>query len=263
MAVEQSRCQLGAERVRQLRRVPVLGVGFDPVTPEEAVKVVVGLAEGGGVHQVVTAGPELVMMAGRQPALAALLERASLVVPDGAGVVWASRRLDPPGLPARVPGVELAAQLLDLAENRHWPVFFLGARPWVLDALVNRLRKTHPGLTIAGARHGYFEADQERAMARRIARQRPRLLLVALGQPRQERFIAAYQDHWKDLVAIGVGGSFDVLAGVVPRAPAWMRRRGVEWLYRLVREPKRWRRQLALPAFALAVLRRYLAGGRR
>jgi N-acetylglucosaminyldiphosphoundecaprenol N-acetyl-beta-D-mannosaminyltransferase len=247
--------------VQQLRRVPVLGVGFDPITQEEAITAVVGLVEGGGVHQVVTAGAELVMMAGRQPALSAILERAALVVPDGAGVVWASRRLHPPGLPARVPGVDLAAQLLGLAEARGWPVFLLGARPWVLDALVTRLRKTHPGLTIAGARHGYFEPEQERAMARRIARQRPRLLLVALGQPRQERFIAAYQDHWKDVVAIGVGGSFDVLAGVVPRAPAWMQRRGLEWLYRLFRDPKRWRRQLALPAFALAVLRRHLLRG--
>jgi len=241
----------------------VLGVGFDPVTREEALRVVVGLAEGGGVHQVVTAGAELVMMAGRDPALSASLARATLVLPDGAGVVWASRRLHPPGLPARVPGVELAAQLLQLAENHRWPVFLLGARPWVLDTLVTRLRKTQPGLTIAGARHGYFDSDQERAMARRIARQRPRLLLVALGQPRQERFIAAYQDHWKDLVAVGVGGSFDVLAGVVPRAPVWMRRQGLEWLYRLLREPKRWRRQLALPAFTLAVLRQYLADRQR
>ncbi|MEW6522450.1 MAG: WecB/TagA/CpsF family glycosyltransferase [Bacillota bacterium] len=236
-------------------RVQVLGVGFDSVAHKEATRTAIDLIEGGGVHQVVTAGAELVMMARRDSDLGSILDRAALVVSDGAGVVWASRLLHPPGLPARVTGVDLTASLISQAARRRWPVFLLGAKPAVLEALVTRLRETYPELDLAGACHGYFDPARERAIATEIARANPRLLLVALGQPRQEKFIASYQGLWQDLLAMGVGGAFDVLSGATPRAPAWMQRGGLEWLYRLMREPKRWRRQLALPAFVLAVLR--------
>lgn len=230
----------------------VLGIEFDMVDGQRARLLLEQWAEAGCFRHVVTANAELVMRARSDPAVAGVLARADLVVADGVGVVWASRVLQPPGLPARLPGVELVPWLLGRAAESRFPVYLLGARPEVLERLLCRLRAAYPHLPIAGAHHGYFQDEEEVAAA--VGRARARIVLVGLGQPRQEQFIAKYGPTWHGAVAMGVGGTFDVLAGAVPRAPAWMRARGLEWLYRLAREPRRWRRQLALPLFAGRVL---------
>jgi polysaccharide pyruvyl transferase CsaB len=242
-------------------RVPVLGVGVDPVTLPEAVERIgewIGAARGGGARrtrQVVTLNPEMVMATRRRPALAAILSQADLVTADGVGVVWAARRLGRP-LPGRVAGSDLVEALLAAGAAAGWRCYFLGAAPGVAGEAARAAGERYPGLSVVGTRHGYFSPDEAARVVREVSAAGADLLLVALGSPAQEEFIAAWREELGAGVAIGVGGTLDVLAGRTRRAPAWLRRAGLEWLYRMVRDPRRWGRALALPAFALAVLRR-------
>lgn len=233
-------------------RVWVLGVPFDPVRLEDAVERVASLVASAGAHLVVTANPELVMAAHDDRRVMEVVRAASLVVADGIGVVWASRRLGSP-LPERVPGIELMEALCARAAQHAWPVFLLGGLPGVAEQAAAVLRRRFPGLPVAGTHHGYFPDDG--AVVRQVAGSGAWLLFCGLGSPRQELWLGANLDRLGVRVAMGVGGSLDVLAGRSARAPAWLRRLHLEWLYRLVREPRRWRRQLALPRFAWKVLR--------
>jgi N-acetylglucosaminyldiphosphoundecaprenol N-acetyl-beta-D-mannosaminyltransferase len=244
-------------------RVWVLGVPFDSVRLKEAAQRVASLVASGGAHLVVTANPELVMAAHRDPRVMEVVRQAALVVADGIGVVWASRRLGTP-LPERVPGIELMDALCGLAALQGWPVFLLGGLPGVADRAALALQRRHPGLRVAGTHHGYFRDDEP--VVRAVAGSGARLLFCGLGSPRQELWLAENVDRLGVRVAMGVGGSLDVLAGRSARAPAWLRRLHLEWLYRLLREPWRWRRQLDLVRFAWRVLGsrpgREEAGGR-
>lgn len=204
-------------------------------------------------YHVVTLNPEIAM-AGRSDArLARVLAAAELVVPDGVGIVWAARWLGQP-LPERVPGVDLVERLAARAAARGDRVFLLGARPGVAEAAGQRLARRYPGLTIAGTHSGSPDPRDDDETLRRIHETRPDVLLVAYGAPAQERWIARLRTQVGVPVAIGVGGALDMLAGRVPRAPWWMRRLGLEWLFRLLREPWRTRRMLALPRFVWAVI---------
>lgn len=263
------------------QRVSILGVEIDAVTLAEARRRIEDLivqarltdAQGtagpsagtatataqplsaqppGGAH-VVTANPEIIMEARRHPEFAEVLRRATLVLPDGIGVVWASRLLRRP-VPERVPGIELTEALLESAARRGWTVFFLGAARGVAEDAAAAARRKFPGLRVVGTHHGYFSAEEEPAVVRQVIKAGPDILFVALGAPRQELFIARHRGTWNVPVAIGVGGSLDVLAGLARRAPAWMRSLGLEWFYRLLREPRRFGRMLALPRFAALVL---------
>ncbi len=241
-------------------RVDVLGVGVDPVALPEAVERIgewIGAARGGSARrtrQVVTLNPEMVMAARRRPDLAAILARADLVTPDGVGVVWAARRLGR-SLPGRVAGIDLVEALLAAGAEAGWRFYFLGAAPGVAEEAARAAAERYPGLRVVGTHHGYFAASEAERVAREVSAAGADVLLVALGSPAQEEFIAPRREHLGAGVAIGVGGTLDVLAGRARRAPAWLRRVGLEWLYRIVRDPRRWGRALALPAFALAVLR--------
>ncbi|MDR7386279.1 MAG: WecB/TagA/CpsF family glycosyltransferase, partial [Armatimonadota bacterium] len=164
----------------------------------------------------------------------------------------ASRRLGRP-LPERVPGVELMEALCERAARQGWPIFLLGGLPGVAEQAAAELRRRWPGLPVAGTHHGYFQV--EGAVVEAVARSGAALLFCGLGSPRQELWLSRHLDRLGVRVAMGVGGSLDVLAGRSARAPAWLRRVHLEWLYRLLREPRRWRRQLALPHFAWLVLR--------
>ncbi|MBX5476535.1 MAG: WecB/TagA/CpsF family glycosyltransferase [Clostridia bacterium] len=234
-------------------RVRVLGVSVDRVGAAEALDRVTALVETGEGGLVVTVNPEMIMAAARDAVLAEALRSARLAVADGVGVVWAARRLGTP-LPERVPGIELGERLLARAEERGWPVYFLGARPEVVSAAVSRLQARYPRLRVAGARDGYFAPAEAGGVAEAVARSGARVLLMGMGVPREQHFWVRHRAALRGVVALGVGGSFDVWGGAARRAPAWMRSLNLEWLYRLVKEPRRWRRQLALPAFALRVL---------
>ena len=237
-----------------MTRIQILGSGFDPVTMKEAQARLASYVVDGHPHLVITANPEMVMKARRDQLLAEIMERADMVVADGIGVVWASRTIGQP-VPERIPGIELAEGLLNQAASEGWKVFLLGGEEGIADQAAEALQNTLPDLRIVGTHHGFFSSTQEeQAIMEQITRAKPEILLAALGIPRQEKWLAAHLGTLKVPVAIGVGGSFNVWAGVDKRAPLWIRKINLEWLYRLVRQPWRAKRLLALPLFVLSVV---------
>ena len=237
-----------------MTRIQILGSGFDPVTMEEAQARLASYIVDGNSHLVITANPEMVMKARGDQLLSEIMERADLVVADGIGVVWASRMIKEE-IPERIPGIELAEGLLTQAASEGWKVFLLGGAEGISDQAAQALRRTLPNLKIVGTHHGFFSSDQEeQKIMERITSEGPEILLVALGVPRQEKWLAAHLGTLKVPVAIGVGGSFNVWAGVDKRAPLWVRKINMEWLYRLMRQPWRVQRLLALPVFVLSVV---------
>ncbi len=239
----------------------ILGLRVHAVDMTGAVHCVREMVTRGGAHQVVTLNAEMAMLAQRNRQLAEVINHADLVVADGAGIVWASRMLGHP-LPGRVAGLDLMVELLRCAEREAWPVFLLGAAPGVADEAASRLRGTHPGIAIAGTHHGFFSEADSRGIAEKVRASGARLVFVAMGSPRQDTWIARNRLNLPSSVCLGVGGSLDVLAGRVRRAPRWAGDAGIEWLYRLVREPRRLPRMLALPRFVARVLvARYVKPG--
>jgi N-acetylglucosaminyldiphosphoundecaprenol N-acetyl-beta-D-mannosaminyltransferase len=246
-----------------LQAADILGVRVDACTLEEAVERIASMVSSPGYHQVVTANAEMLWRSWHEPEFARILAGAALVTADGVGVLWAARRLGQPPL-HQVTGIDLVPALARRGAEEGWRFFLYGAQPGVAEAAAERLAGAHPGLQVVGVAHGYQTPDGEEGVRRAIRLGRPHVLLVALGSPRQEYWIARYLDQLGVPVAVGVGGTLDVLAGRARRAPLWVRRRGLEWLYRLLREPGRWRRQAVLPAFAWRVFwAAALQGGRR
>jgi len=234
--------------------VPILGIPIACLTMEQVLGWVEKKIEEGRPAQIVTANAEMLYRAWRDPQLTHLLCQAELVTADGSGVLRASEKLNTP-LPERVTGVDLTEQLLALAAQKGWRVYFLGGRPEVVEKAVLRTLSQYPHLEISGYQHGYFLKKEIDQVVSNIHKVNPHLLFVALGAPKQEYFIREHLAQLAVPVAIGVGGTFDVLAGTANRAPLWMQQRGLEWLYRLLKEPQRLGRMLALPRFVWAVSR--------
>jgi N-acetylglucosaminyldiphosphoundecaprenol N-acetyl-beta-D-mannosaminyltransferase len=240
-------------------RVDVLGVGFDRVHLAAAAERILRRLDAGEPTFVITANPEFVMLARRDEALARIARDAHLVVPDGTGVVAASRLLGDP-LP-RVPGRLLVDALVPHLAQRRSRIFFLGAAPGVAERAAAELRRRAPGLVVAGVHAGSAESADDALSVARVRESGAQVLLVAYGMPKQEQWIARNLSALPTaLLAIGVGGVFDQLAGVQKVPPAALHAIGLEWLWRLAREPRRWRRQRVLPLFALLVLRKRLFG---
>ena len=240
-------------------RVDVLGVGFDRVPLAAAVERILRRVEAGERTFVITANPEFVMLARQDAAVAQIAREAHLVVADGSGVVAASRLLGDP-LP-RVPGRLLVDALVPHLAQRRTPIFFLGAAPGVAERAAAELRRRAPGLVVAGVHAGSAEPAQDAEAVARVRATTAQVLLVAYGMPKQEQWIARNLPALPGVhLAIGVGGVFDQLAGVQKVPPAALHAIGLEWLWRLAREPSRWRRQRVLPLFALLVLRKRLLG---
>ena len=186
--------------------------------------------------------------------LAEILRGAELVSADGQSLVWASRLLGEP-LPERVPGIDLMFRLLEIAEADGFGVFFLGARPDVLARALANLRTRHPQLIVAGSHHGYFEGEDSEDICAEINRAHPQILFVAMSSPRKEYWVQDYGSALSVPVIVGVGGSLDVIAGVVRRAPRWMQKAGFEWAFRLLQEPGRlWRRYLVTNVRFVAIV---------
>lgn len=237
------------------RRVRILGIAIDDLLEAEAVERIAACIAAGGVHQVSTANPEFIMEARRNPAFRRVLQQATLVTPDGFGLLLAARWLRTP-LRGRVTGVELTERIAARAAKEGWRLFLLGAAPGVAEAAAAVLQARYPGLQIAGCFAGTPRPRHEPFLRQIITAARPDILLVAYGHPAQDLWIARNQPCLAVPLAMGVGGTFDYLAGRVPRAPAWLRRLGLEWLYRLARQPRRWRRILtAVPYFMWVVIR--------
>ncbi len=229
-------------------RARVLGI---PVNVSNDVFRDAVALHGAGGGQIVTLNAEMTMAARADPALGAAIEAARMVIPDGAGVVWALGRQS--HRVRRSPGIELARHLLEHAAAVGWRVALVGASPAVMDQLRERLAHDLPNLQLVFSVHGYQSPEAWPGLESQLLQARPDLVLVALGVPRQETWIQALPQPRTGLW-MGVGGSFDVWAGVKNRAPRWMGALQIEWLYRLIKEPSRWRRMLSLPAFAWAVL---------
>ena len=241
-----------------MNRVRILGVGVDALTQAEAVEWVSSEIAGETPRQVATVNPEFVMRARRDRAFRDVLNRADLCLPDGYGVIWAARRLGHP-LPERIAGVDFVQALARRGARSGWRFFLLGAAPGVAEAAAGQLAKAAPGLVVVGCLAGSPEASADAQVTAAVRAVRPDVVLVAYGAPNQDLWIARNLHATGARVAIGVGGAFDFLSGRSRRAPRWMREHGLEWLHRLSREPWRWRRMLALPRFALAVVRQRAA----
>lgn len=237
--------------------VHVLGVRVDRVTMEEAMQRVEQFIIEDTPHMIVTSDATGVMKAHDDPELMAIVNEADLVTADGAGVILSSRLLNMP-LEARVSGCDMVGEICRVAARLGRSVYLLGAAPGVADQAAQKLQQMAPGLQIAGCRDGYFTPADEPALIAEIAALKPAALFVALGIPRQEKWIKAHMQELGVPVCIGIGGSFDVISGLKQRAPRWMQRTGLEWLYRVAKEPSRLPRLTALPRIVLLTFRELL-----
>ena len=233
-------------------RVEILGVKVDAVTMSQAVERVINLIESGKPSMVATANAEMLLNATHDAELKNILNAASLVVPDGAGTVWAARHLGK-FMPERVAGFDLVQELMKIAPAHGFKFFLFGAAPGIADKAKLKAETLYPGIKIVGTRNGYFKADDEPDIIAQIKSSRPDILLAALGVPKQEKWLFKHKDELKVPVSIGVGGTFDVMAGVVKRAPLWMQKARLEWLFRAMLQPSRAGRLLALPKFVWKV----------
>jgi len=240
-------------------RVELLGVPVDCVDMARALDRVEEIIEGGRPEMVIAMNPEKVIKARRDRWLLSLLPRAGLLIPDGAGVVVAARLLGL-GRMERVAGSDLMLAICERAVVRGYRLFLFGASPEVNRLAAEALRRRYARIRIVGQEHGYLQEDQMPELIRRINASRADVLFVALGSPRQEQWMERYLDQLEVKVCQGVGGTFDVIAGRVKRAPLSFRNLHLEWFYRLITQPSRIIRQTALPQFAVQVLWKRVIG---
>ena len=223
-------------------RISILNCEFDPWTKQQTLGKIQELITNDERGYLCTVNVSILMMLRSDPHLKEFIAQSSMVVADGQPLIWTSRYMQQP-LPERVTGVELVKDLAILAKQNDWGVYLLGATQNIVSTVAKRLKSEHPGLVISGFCDGYFDKEGAKLRAKDIRESGAKILIVAMGVPRQELFI---EEQWPDLgvnFTVGVGGSFDVISGVTKRAPRWMQKIGLEWLYRTLQEPKRlfWR----------------------
>jgi N-acetylglucosaminyldiphosphoundecaprenol N-acetyl-beta-D-mannosaminyltransferase len=241
--------------------VRILGFRIDRISMDTALKRIEEFIAEGVPRYLVTADASMVVTAKEDPELAQIVDRADLVTPDGAGILWASRKLNTP-ITDKVSGVDLVAEVVRLSAEKGYRVFFFGAAPGVAEEAAVNLRKRYSGANVVGTRDGYFKPEQEQEIVAQIKAAKPDVLFVAMGIPKQEKWITRYKDEIGVPVSAGIGGSFDVYSGRVERAPVWMQKRGLEWLHRLYKNPKKISKVMTLPRFVLMTIRQKLSPGR-
>lgn len=249
-----------------MKEIDILGVKISRISREEIFTCLAEWVRGEGRHYIVTPNPEFVIAAQEKPDFKKVVNQADIAVPDGIGLICASRLLyGRRGLSKRITGVDLMKDIARWAADNDANIFLLGAGPGVADQCAQRLQKAYPGLRVLGTYEGKAEAEFDpvtrQAIKKRINGQVIDILFVAYGAERQEKWIARNLDKLPVKVAMGVGGAFDFISGKVKRAPLWCRTLGLEWLWRLILQPWRWRRQLAIPRFISLVLKKKLANG--
>ena len=225
-------------------KTEILGVRFDDLTQQEAAQQGRQLLEEDKFHYVVTPNPEFLLAAEKDPEFRRVLNAADLVLPDGIGVVYSAKILGTP-LKERVPGIEFAEAMLSALNEMGGRLYLLGAKPGVAEEAGRRICARYPALVLCGTHDGYFKDEQ--AILPEIAAAKPDLLFVCLGAPKQEKWMARWGQHTGAKLAIGLGGCLDVFAGNVQRAPERWQKLGLEWAYRLKKEPKRIGRMVKLP----------------
>ena len=236
-------------------KIDILGVKVDALTMQQAVEQVEQYIEKREPVLVATANAEMIMRATHDRELMRILNEAVLVVPDGAGTVWAARHLGYE-MPERVAGYDLAQQLMKLAPEKNQRVYFFGSAPGVAEKAKKKAEELYPGIQVVGVRNGFFTQKDEPQIIQDIKEAKPDILLVALGVPKQEKWLAAHMEELQVPVSIGVGGTLDVMAGVMKRAPKWMQEAKLEWLFRGMLQPKRAGRLAVLPRFVWKVMRK-------
>ncbi|MCL2376051.1 MAG: WecB/TagA/CpsF family glycosyltransferase [Defluviitaleaceae bacterium] len=240
-------------------KTKILNVVFDNVLPQQAVTEALSFLDDEGPRVIFTPNPEMVMLARKDDEFASFLNSADLIIPDGIGIVYASR-LTANKIAQRVPGIELLLDIFDSVKDTNCSFYFLGAAPGVADAAAVKMQEKFPGLNICGSHHGYFGEDEDAAIIAEINTAKPDIVLVGLGFPRQEKWIFQYKNQIDAKIFIGVGGSFDVLSGKLRRAPKFFQKLGLEWLFRLLRQPSRLWRQRVLAKFMLLVIYKKIRG---
>jgi len=247
----------GQESVAAGGKVRLLGMPLDPITLTDALEEAEHFLEEDHPHMIVTPDASAVVRAQRDQELREIIEQADLVAPDGAGVVLAARLLNLP-VNVRCAGCDMVEQLCRAAANKRRAVYLLGGEPGVAEEAAANLQARIAGLQVAGCQHGYFTDEEEPQIVEDIRSKRPGVLLVALGIPRQEKWIKQHLEELDVPICIGVGGSLDIISGRKRRAPVWMQRAGLEWLYRTLKEPRRLPRLVALPKIVWMSIRELL-----
>lgn len=238
-------------------RIDVLGLGFDNITMQQAVEKAYALQSEHKAHYVVTPNPEIVMLAREDEAMKQAAENASLVIADGIGVIYGAKILGTP-LKEKIPGIDFTGALMEKMEQEGRSIFLFGSKPGVAEKAAKNLSAKYPGLKFVGTNDGYFKDDGP--IIDKINAAKPDLLLVCLGAPKQEKWMQANADKLDVGLMIGAGGSLDVFAGVVERAPEIWQKLGLEWLHRLLKEPRRIGRMMRLPKFLILVIIKKIRG---
>ena len=238
-------------------KTDIMGLQFDNITMEEALDAAKALLQGEHAARVVTPNAEIAYEALHDENMRTLLNSAELMLPDGAGVVLASKILKTP-LKQKVAGVDFADGLLGVLETTGQSLYLLGSKPGIGELAAQKMMQKHPRLRIAGIADGYFQ--DEAPVIDKINASGADVLFVCLGAPKQEQFMARHQKALHVKLMAGLGGSLDSFAGTVKRAPRWMIRLNLEWLYRLIKEPKRFKRMLRLPKYLWAVVCKRIRG---
>lgn len=232
----------------------ILGVRIDEVTMDEAVVNAKEFLQEDKFHMIFTPNPEMLMVAKDDAEFSKILNSSAMNIPDGNGIVWASKKLKKP-LAERVAGFDFIHKLLEFGEDKPISFYFLGSKPGVAEKAAENIQSKYTGVTIVGTNDGYFSVEEEKEIIKKINKAKPDVLLVALGAPKQERFIYKYREKLNCKIAIGVGGCFDVISGNVKRAPKIFIKLKLEWLYRGLTDFRRLKRLTAIPKFMREVKR--------
>lgn len=239
--------------------VDIMGISIDNITMEQALEKVESFLDQNNLHTIYTPNSEIMMEAYRDEHLKNILCQADMLIADGAGVVLAAKILGQ-SLPEKVPGFDLAKNILNLSSKRNIRIFLFGAKPGVAETAGENIIKEYAGVKITGFRDGYFKPEDEADIIEQINASHADVLLVALGAPKQEKWIHSHKNELNVKVCIGVGGTFDIIAGKTKLAPGFFRKNGLEWLYRLCMEPWRFKRMLDLPKFIVKAFAARLKG---
>lgn len=235
-------------------KTKILTLNINNITMDKLIDKLLSDLETETKNLIFTPNSEIVVRAYDNPEFARILNSADYLVPDGAGLLMAARILGEP-LQERVAGYDLMRNLLKSISDKDYSVYFLGGKPGIIDLAVKNVRKEFPEINMAGFHHGYLDRDNKKEIISEVNRKKPDLLFVGMGVPLQEEFFNTNFDDLNIKLGLAVGGSFDVLAGQTERAPLWMQKMYLEWFYRLLQEPKRIKRMLAIPRFLMLVLK--------
>ncbi len=235
------------------RQIRILGIPIDSISRQKAMEKLKLFLDSPSIHTVFTPNPEIVMLAQEDMGLKRAIEDADLVLPDGIGLIIASK-LKGLGLKERITGIDTMATLLDYCGKKEKSIFILGGKPGRAEKACQNIEVKYPGIKIAGFKHGYYQEDEEAELLNYINSKGADILFVCLGAPKQEKWIHQHRDKLNCRLAMGVGGSVDIYSGQVKRAPKVFQKLGLEWFYRLIKEPWRIGRMLLLPKFLIQVI---------